>query len=80
MNLITNFQDGMSDRNYIDILAPSIYLSPDFDSDQSSAKLYKLLKTEFNLGTSFTIFWSEVRDGGSTVNIELNQLTNKNKN
>ena len=33
--------------------------TPDFDIEQSSAKLYELLKSEFNLTTSFAIFRSE---------------------
>ena len=62
-DLITNFQDQMSGRNHTEIYAllPSICLSPDFDIEQSSAKLYKLFKTEFNLATPFTIFRSEVK-------------------
>ena len=62
-DLITNFRDQMSDRNHTEIFAllPSICLSPDFDIEQSSAKLYELLKTEFNLATLFTIFRSEVK-------------------
>ena len=40
---------------------PSICLSPYFDIEQSSAKLYELFKTEFNLATPFTIFRSEVK-------------------
>ena len=53
----------MSDRNHTEIFAllPSICLSPDFDIEQSSAKLYELFKTEFNLVTPFTIFRSEVK-------------------
>ena len=49
-DLITNFQDRISDRNHTEIfsLPPSICLSPDFDIEQSSAKLYELFKTEFN--------------------------------
>ena len=62
-DLIKNFLDRMSDRNHTEIFAllPSIYLSPDFDIEQSSAKLYELLKTEFNLVTPFTIFRNEVK-------------------
>ena len=62
-DLITNFQDRMSDRNHTEIFAllPSICLSPDFDIEQSSAKLYELFKTEINLATPFTIFRSEVK-------------------
>ena len=57
-DLITNFQDRMLDRNHTEIFAllPSISLFPDFDIEQSSAKLYELFKTEFNLATPFTIF------------------------
>ena len=57
-DLITNFEDRMSDRNHTEIFAllPSISLFPDFDIEQSSAKLYELFKTEFNLATPFTIF------------------------
>ena len=62
-DLITNFQDRMSDRNHTEIFAllPSICLSPDFDIEQSSAKLYELFKTEFNLATPLTVFRSEVK-------------------
>ena len=57
-DLITNFQDRMSDRNHTKIFAllPLICLSPDFDIEQSSAKLYELFKIKFNLSTPFTIF------------------------
>ena len=50
-DLITNFEDRMSDRNHTEIFAllPSICLSSGFDIEQSSAKLYELFKTEFNL-------------------------------
>ena len=43
-DLITIFQDRMSDRNHTEIFAllPSICLSPDFDIEQSSAKLCKI--------------------------------------
>ena len=60
---ITNFQDRMSDRNHTEIFAllPSICLSPDFDIEQSSVKLYDLFKTEFNLATRFTIFRSKFK-------------------
>ena len=53
----------MSHRNLTEIFAllPLIFLSHDFDIQQSSAKLYKLFKTEFNLTTPFTIFRSEVK-------------------
>ena len=62
-DLVTNFQDRMSNRNHTEIFAllPSIFLSHDFDIEQSSAKLYELFKTEFNLATPFTIFRSEVK-------------------
>ena len=62
-DLIRNFQDRMSDRNHTNIFAllPSICLSPHFDIEQSSAKLYELFKIEFNLATPFTIFRSEVK-------------------
>ena len=40
---------------------PSICLSPYFNIEQRSAKLYKLFKTEFNLATPFTIFQSEFK-------------------
>ena len=41
-DLITNFQDGISDRNHTEIFAllPSICLSSYFDIEQSSAKLF----------------------------------------
>ena len=53
----------MSDRNHTEIFAllPSICLSPGFDIEQSSAKLYELFKTEFNVATPFTIFRSEIK-------------------
>ena len=62
-DLISNFQDRISDRNHTEIfsLLPSIYLSPDFNIEQSSAKLYELFKTEFNLATPFIIFRSKVK-------------------
>ena len=62
-DLITNFQDRMSDRNHTAIFAllQLIWLSPDFDIEQSSAKLDELFKTEINLATPFTIFRSEVK-------------------
>ena len=62
-DLITNFQDRMSDRNHTEIFAllPSTYLTPDCAIEQSSAKLYELFKTEFNLATPFTIFQGEVK-------------------
>ena len=64
-DVVTNFQDRMSDRNHTEIFAllPLICLSPNFDIEQSSAKLYELFKTEFNSATPFTIFRSEVRYG-----------------
>ena len=60
--VITYFQDRISDRNQTEILAllPSICLSPDFNIEQSSAKLYELLETESNSATPFTIFRSKV--------------------
>ena len=63
-DLIVNLQDRLSDRNYTETfdLLPSICLSTDFYSEQSSAKLYKLFKTEFNLATPFTIE-VKLRDG-----------------
>ena len=62
-DLITNFQDRMSDRNHAEIFAllQSICLSPHFDIEQSLEKLYELFKTEFNLATPFTISRSEVK-------------------
>ena len=62
-DLITNFQDRLSDRNHTEIFAllPSICLSSDFDTEQRSAKLNDLFKTEFNLANPFTIFLSEVK-------------------
>ena len=62
-DLIKNFQDRISDRNPAEIfvLLPSICLSPDFDIEQSSAKLYELFKTGLNSVTQFTIFRSEVK-------------------
>ena len=58
-DLSTIFQDRMSNRNHTEIFAllPSLFgLSPDFDIDQSLAKLFQLFKTEFNSTTPFTIF------------------------
>ena len=62
-DLITNFQGWMSDRNHTKIFAllTSICLSPDFDIEQNSAKLYELFKIEFNWATPFTIFRGEVK-------------------
>ena len=56
-DLTTNFQGRMSDRSRTEIFA----LLPDFDIEQSSAKLYRLFKTKFNLATPFSIFRSEVK-------------------
>ena len=62
-DLITNFKDRISDWNHTEIFAllPSIYLSPDFDIGQISAKLNELFKSEFNLATPFIIFRIEFK-------------------
>ena len=41
-DLIANLQDQNFDRNHTEALGliPSIFVSPDFDNEQSSAKLY----------------------------------------
>ena len=63
-DLTANLQGRLSDRNHTETFAllPLICLSPDFYSEQSSAKLYELFKTEFNLATPFTIE-VKLRDG-----------------
>ena len=50
INDLSNFQDWMSDRNQTEtfVLFQLIFLSPDFDIEQNSAKLCELFKTEFN--------------------------------
>ena len=66
-NLITDFEDRMSDRNHTKILAllPSICLFPDYLFIPClpilNKALQKLFKTEFNSATPFTIFRSEVK-------------------